>query len=383
MGRAVASPPALDALVTYGRSCGRPAVDVLADVAAGVVHRWALPVDPATLPLATAAGAPAGPPDRAVTAALAGAGPAEVAPDLLGQLHEALLDRGHRHRRGVFYTPPAIAAGIADLVDWPAPGPGREAPRVCDPSVGGGAFLLAAARVLERLGWARSEIVGHGLWGVDVDPVAVAVAATALVLWAAAEEGTGRRPIVAGDTLVQGPDVWNGRHPGEGFDVVIGNPPFQSQLGRGTARPVSGPDAEGLRRRFGSLAYRYTDTAALFLLEACRWLRPGGQVALVLPQSVLVAGDAAALRRAVLDLGRLERLWVAGEPVFDASVRVCVPVLRRDAGPAVRSGRRAGDRGGGGAGPALHAGAPGGGRPGGARRRALVGRARPGPAGRT
>src|SRR4051812_34003411 len=98
MGRAPAPlpTPALAALVAYGRSCGRPAGDVLADVAGGLVHRWDLAVDPGALPLAGA-----GAPEPAVLAALAGAGggSAGSAPDLLGQVHEALLDRGHRRRR--------------------------------------------------------------------------------------------------------------------------------------------------------------------------------------------------------------------------------------------------------------------------------------------
>jgi hypothetical protein len=327
--------PALDALVAHGRAGGRPAAGVLAALAAAIVEVRGLPVDPAALPLsALAGGAAAAAPEPAVVAALDGhPGPA---PDLLGHVHEALVDPGHRHRRGVFYTPPAVAAAVAGLLDWPD-APGRP-PQVCDPAVGGGAFLLAAARVLEGRGFERAAIVGHALWGVDVDPVAAAVAGTALVLWAA-ETGPVPAPpaIVVGDSLGRGPAVWNGRRPADespgGFDVVLGNPPFQSQLGRGTARPVHGDDAERLRRRFGAVAYRYTDSAALFLLEACRWTRPGGQVALVLPQSVLVADDAEALRRAVLDLGHVERLWVAGEAVFAVPVRVCVPVVRRGPRP--------------------------------------------------
>jgi hypothetical protein len=377
MARAPARQSALDALVIHGQASGRPHAQILADVAAGLIQRRNLPVDPAALPLAAIAGPPAGgpgrgpggDPDPAVMAALGAADPDHLAPDLLGQLHEALLDPGHRRRRGVFYTPPAIAAGVAGLLDWPSapsgmPGgsapsgmPGGSAPsgmpRVCDPAVGGGAFLLAAARVLAGRGYRRADIVEHGLWGVDVDPAAAAVAGSTLVLWAAE---TGRAPapptIVVGDSLVQGADVWNGHAraspPGEtGFDVVLGNPPFQNQLGRCTARPVHGADAERLRRRFEGVAYRYTDSSALFLLEACRWARPGGQVALVLPQSMLVAEDAAALRRAVLELGHLERLWVAGELVFAASVRVCVPVLRRISAPGDGGADRPGEAGSG------------------------------------
>jgi hypothetical protein len=330
MGRSrAASPTTVSTLVERARASGRPAADVLGDVAVAIAEGRGVDLDTAgpgalARPAAT---------DGAVSALLRGAPAAEVGPDLLGQVHEGLLDAGHRRRRGVFYTPPAIAAGVAGLIDWPD----DDLPVVCDPAAGGGAFLLAAARLLAARGHDRAVIVERSLHGVDIDPLAAAVARTALVLWAA-ETGPVPAPptIVVGDSLVQGPAVWNGSAggAGDGFDVVVGNPPFQNQLGRTTARPVAGADAERLRQRFGPVAYRYTDSAALFLLEACRWARPGGQVALVLPQSVLVADDADALRRAVLDLGRPTKLWVAGESVFAASVRVCVPVIRCHPVPA-------------------------------------------------
>ena len=36
-------------------------------------------------------------------------------PGALGRMHESLLDSGHRHRRGVHYTPPAAAALLVAL----------------------------------------------------------------------------------------------------------------------------------------------------------------------------------------------------------------------------------------------------------------------------
>ena len=54
---------------------------------------------------------------------------------------------------------------------------------VCDPAVGGGAFLLAAADWLLEQAADPTTIVDQ-LWGIDVDPVAVAVAEAAVALWA-------------------------------------------------------------------------------------------------------------------------------------------------------------------------------------------------------
>ncbi len=107
--------------------------------------------------------------------------------------------------------------------------------------------------------------------------------------------------------------------------MVVGNPPFLSQLGAETARGAA--DAARLRERFGDVVRAYTDPAALFLLRACDLAAPGGTVALVQPQSSLASRDAAGVRDAVAARARVEEIWFPEAPGFDASVDVCVPVL--------------------------------------------------------
>jgi hypothetical protein len=160
-----------------------------------------------------------------------------------------------------------------------------------------------------------------------------------LWLWAGERPPAGR--LVVADPLLTEGNPWptapngsgNGDAPG-GFAAVVGNPPFQSQLGRATAR--SAADQRRLRARFGTAVRAYTDTAWLFLLAACDMVRPGGRVVMVEPQSVVAARDAEAVRRALDERAELRDLWIDDGRVFDASVRVCAPVLerRREAPPA-------------------------------------------------
>jgi hypothetical protein len=248
-------------------------------------------------------------------------------PGLLGEIHQVLVDRSVRRRRGVFYTSPEVAARlVAAAVERWHP---SDAPRVCDPAVGGAAFLLAAGAWLEALGFTRSTIVGELLWGVDVDPLAAMVAETVLSLWAA-ESGVDARPNVAtADSLRVGLDAWGNRS--SPFDLVVGNPPFQNQLERGTARTRS--EMSALRARFGPVASGYSDTASLFLVAACRMLSDGGRAALIVPESFLSARDAEPARHAVTADASLTGLWVPRAALFDAAVRVCVPVLERGAEP--------------------------------------------------
>ncbi|HEX4822612.1 MAG TPA: N-6 DNA methylase, partial [Acidimicrobiales bacterium] len=215
-----------------------------------------------------------------------------------------------RRALGAFYTPPDVADR---LVERTLP---LGTPRVCDPACGDGAFLLAAARHLEDRGIDRVTIARDLLWGTDVDADAVAAARAAINDWAGvAPDGH----VLVADGLTHAD--WHGT-----FDAVVGNPPFLNQLETATARR----DAH----RWAGVAGPYADTAFLFLLAALDLVRPGGRVALIQPQSLLAARDARAVRSAVEQRAALVGMWTCDEPVFDASVRVCAPVL-------VRGSRRA------------------------------------------
>src|SRR5699024_10064942 len=114
--------------------------------------------------------------------------------------------------------------------------------------------------------------------------------------------------------------------PGEApLDLVIGNPPFQSQLAGDNVRTAS--HRHDLRARFGELAGPYTDTAALFLVVAFRRLAPTGRVGLIQPTSVLANRDTAAIRTMLEHEGDLIGLWISGERIFDAAVDVCAPII--------------------------------------------------------
>jgi hypothetical protein len=246
----------------------------------------------------------------------------------MGAALEAATDSTRRRAQGLHVTPPWLAEHLAGLA-LPADDPAAADASVCDPACGGGAFLLAAAERLAADGVARGEVVRERLWGADVDPVGLAAAEAALALWAGEAPPAGR--LVVGDPLVAGAGLWPDAPVG-GFGAVVGNPPFQSQLGRTTAR--SSGDQRRLRARYGAAVRAYTDTAWLFLLLGCELVRPRGRVVLVEPASLVAARDAEAVRAAVDGLAELHDLWVDPGRVFAASVRVCAPVLVRRVAPA-------------------------------------------------
>ncbi|MFP3901209.1 MAG: N-6 DNA methylase, partial [Acidimicrobiia bacterium] len=260
--------------------------------------------------------------------------PAGAGADLARTLEQVTGDE-RRRKTGLHVTPRWLADELVALgLDGAEPGrpgepPGAAGPggvgglpAVCDPACGGGAFLLSAAEALAARGVARADVVRRALWGADTDPVGLAAAEAALALWAGEPPPPGR--LVVADPLRSGAATWPDA-PERGFDLVVGNPPFQNQLDRTTARRAA--DREALRRRFGAALRAYTDTAWLFLLLGCEIAAPAGRVVLVQPQSLVAARDAGVVRRALDDRARLRRLWVERQPVFGAAVRVCAPVL--------------------------------------------------------
>ena len=236
-------------------------------------------------------------------------------PFALGRAHEASLDPTHRTRTGAWYTPSALARHLVEVAldRWDGPAPPRT---VVDPAAGGGAFLLAAH---ERLPAAR-------LRGRDCDPTSAAVARQALAQVGA--DGTG---VTAGDGLEPG---W------ATADLVLGNPPFLSQLGGATARGAGRRAL--LRGWWGRAADGYVDEAALFLLAATTMLRPGGVAVLILPLAVLATDGARSVREQVAALGRVEVVWRDGRdgaPVFPGTPTCAVAVVRDQPDQPARADR--------------------------------------------
>jgi SAM-dependent methyltransferase len=214
-------------------------------------------------------------------------------------------ESSRRRRLGAWYTPTALVDHVVDLAfDSPTVVPGDRALRVLDPACGDGRFLAAVRR---RAGSVE-------LTGCDLDPDALAASRTTL---------GDDAELIAADALEHD---WAGRE----LDLVIGNPPFLNRLASLTTR--------GHRSRWGGGPY--ADAAAEFLALAVDLVRPqGGRVALIVPQSLLTARDAAPIRAAVTRRAALTHLWWSPTTMFDAQVRTAALVLTTGAhqGPVRRT----------------------------------------------
>ena len=242
------------------------------------------------------------------------------APWLLGLVYERLLHPSARRSRGAHFTPADVAERLVSfaLDDL---GNATSDITLCDPACGGGVFLLAMAAWLHARGWSRVD-ASRAVYGADIDPLAVEVSRAALALWRGGPDASLASRVVTADLLVDATDVW----PRSTFTAVIGNPPFQNQLQRATTRVGQARDAVGA---ITAASGPYTDTAALFLLRALDLVGDGGRVALIQPQSTLVARDAIGVRESISRRAAIHGLWFARDMIFAANVRVCAAVLTR------------------------------------------------------
>jgi len=205
-----------------------------------------------------------------------------------------------RKRLGAWYTPDDLVSTVVDHVATPEfvrarSGPGRSgwgrSLRVLDPACGDGRFLGAVEERVNAAG------VACELVGVDIDPAAAG----------AARDRCPGAHIVHADALAHD-------FAGQRFDVVIGNPPFLSQMASATTRG-------GASARSGG---PYADAAVEFLALAGELVDPcGGRVAFVLPQSILAARDAQRVRTSFDARAHMFWSWWTGERAFDAQVHTC------------------------------------------------------------
>jgi hypothetical protein len=202
------------------------------------------------------------------------------------------LGRAGRRGAGLYYTPPELAAQVVEIALRHSAGG-----RVLDPCAGAGAFLVAAARAGLR-----------ELHGIDLDRDALRVARRALKLC-----GVACARLQRGDALRLDPPR---------ADLLISNPPYGHLEDVGERR--------FLARVLPGLRGGEIDRYAAFLLRSLQLVRPGGVVALLIPDTWMFLSRAGALRSAVLEAAELAAVVDLGKPFASAKdTRVQAAVLVR------------------------------------------------------
>lgn len=213
-----------------------------------------------------------------------------------------------RKARGAFFTPPEIAAFVAD---WAIRGPTES---VLEPSCGEAAFLTASLDRLERLGCAT--LSPDQLHGCDIDVDSVEFARQLL----------GDRGASA---CLQTCDFFEYAIDRR-FDVVIGNPPYvryQAFTGENRRKGFEAALSQGVR--LAGLASSW----APFTVHAASFLKAEGRLALVLPAELLSVNYAGPVRRYLMNRFRRVSLVLFEERVFPGVLEEIVLLLAEGEGP--------------------------------------------------
>ncbi len=199
--------------------------------------------------------------------------------DVKGRAFQKVLSRAIRSGMGQYFTPEGICEFMVHLVK----------PRVhhliLDPFCGSGHFLTlslaAVARETSSTSKEFHEFAFGKLHGIEKSDRMTRIAMTDMRL-----SGDGHSNIRCADALLDFdnyPDIAP-----DSFDIVLTNPPFGSLLG---------PEAISQLGSFQLARGRKTVALEILGLErAIGFLRPGGRLAIVLPESIFSADSTAYVR---------------------------------------------------------------------------------------
>ena len=198
--------------------------------------------------------------------------------DYLGQLYETFFRYTGGNTIGQYFTPRHIAGFMAELTEV---GPQDV---LLDIACGSGGFLVAAMnRVLVKKHLSRAQVVKlvrDKLIGIEEDPMAAAVCVANMIL-----RGDGSTGIVNKDAF-----TWR-RFPTGKATIALLNPPFPHKK---TDRP-----------------------SETFVDKALAGLKVGGQLAVIVPTSLMVKRDKATWRAGLLKRHTLEAVIGLPDELFE------------------------------------------------------------------
>jgi type I restriction enzyme M protein len=230
----------------------------------------------------------------------------ETETDIKGEAYEELVGPNLRGDRGEFFTPRNVCDLAVDMLfslvsDDKLTSPGEI--KILDPAVGTGGFLVSAVQKIKKLFIGRKfrhdqlrdlvkEVAESNIFGIDFNPLLVNVAQMNMVM-----HGDGSANIVHANSL-DNPINWNNEAKDKislgDFDLIITNPPF------GTKSPIDSPEILD-QYQIPLIGSRASLPPEQLFIERCLdFLKPGGFLAIVLPDSILSNPGLVWLRNWIL-----------------------------------------------------------------------------------
>jgi len=216
--------------------------------------------------------------------------------DVKGEAYETLVGPNLRGDRGEFFTTRTVCSMVMEMLFSLFPEEKLTSPggmKILDPAIGTGGFLIDGVQRIKQLFLKRGikydqlrdsvrDVSTTNFFGADFNPFLVKVAQMNMVM-----HGDGSSNIFQVNSL-EAPSNWNNEakgkvHLGE-FDMVVTNPPF------GTKAIVNNPD---ILEQFELTTFKANSPRTalppeqLFIERCLGFLKPGGLLGIVLPDSIL------------------------------------------------------------------------------------------------
>lgn len=216
--------------------------------------------------------------------------------DIKGEAYEEIVGPNLRGDRGEFFTPRNVCSMTMEMLLSLFPEEKLTSPgemKILDPAVGTGGFLIAGVQKIKQVFLKRGfkydqlrdlvrDVANTNFFGIDFNPFLVRVSQMNMVM-----HGDGSSNIVHANSLEEQLN-WNSEakrkiHLGK-FDIVVTNPPF------GTRAVIDNPD---ILRHFELTTFKTGSSRAtlppeqLFIERCLDFLKPGGVLGIVLPDSIL------------------------------------------------------------------------------------------------
>jgi type I restriction enzyme M protein len=217
--------------------------------------------------------------------------------DAVADAFQVIRGKAYKGEEGQYFTPQSVVRVAIAAIDP------RPADRIIDPACGSGSFLATAlANVVEILketygdasGALRRDWFTQRLFAIDKDSVSIRLSKAYLSML-----GDGSTHVFKADSIR--PRYWS---PGlqaiiqdGSFDVVVTNPPFGTKLkvpgniGREEQFQLSAEWKKTDGKWEATNEFVERDLGLIFLERSLRLLRPGGRMAIVLPDTYLFSNS--------------------------------------------------------------------------------------------
>lgn len=199
--------------------------------------------------------------------------------DILGIIYQSIIKEGQKSNLGSYYTPAHIVKSLVkNEVDSNS--------KVLDPCCGTGQFLLE---------FAQNRANPENIYGFDIDKTAVFIAKVNLLLQFSDVD-------FEPNIFIQNSLIID-RNFKDKFDFIATNPPWGAKYDRITLSRI--------KQNFPEIKTK--ETFSFFIAQSYRFLKKGGKMSFVLPESITNVKTHADIRKFIVEKTEIKQIDILGK----------------------------------------------------------------------